>query len=135
MNKKLVYCLDGIVFVLLILIFLINQSQISNHDGNNNSLIYLNHVINNWNQKVFQEVRAEQEQGFNIENIGYFEGSEKGCRCLDQEKNQYEYTYGKCEIENDTCTTIEEILPRNLSSSTLFLLYVKPNHILWQHAL
>ena len=125
MNKKLVYCLDGIVFVLLILIFLINQSQISNHDGNNNSLIYLNHVINNWNQKVFQEVRAEQEQGFNIENIGYFEGSKKGCRCLDQEKNQYEYTYGKCEIENDTCTTIEEILPRNLSSSTLFLLYVK----------
>ena len=55
MNKILVYCLDGIVFVLLIVIFIINQSQISNHDSSKNSLVYIHHVVNNWNQKVFED--------------------------------------------------------------------------------
>ena len=125
MNKILVYCLDGIVFVLLIVIFIINQSQISNHDSSKNSLVYINHVVNNWNQKVFEDATVKPQKGYNRENLGYFEGSEIGCRCLDQVKNEYEYTYGKCETENDTCKTIEEISPRNLSSSTLLLLYVK----------
>ena len=125
MNKILVYCLDGIVFVLLIVIFIINQSQISNHDSSKNSLVYINHVVNNWNQKVFEDAKVKPQKGYNRENLDYFEGSEIGCRCLDQVKNEYEYTYGKCETENDTCKTIEEISPRNLSSSTLLLLYVK----------
>ena len=110
MNKILVYCLDGIVFVLLIVIFIINQSQISNHDSSKNSLVYIHHVVNNWNQTVFEDATVKPQKGYNRENLGYFEGSEIGCRCLDQVKNEYEYTYGKCETENDTCKTIEEIL-------------------------
>lgn len=125
MNKKIVYCLDGLVFILLLFIVFINQSQISNHNGNKSSLIYLNHIFNNWNQKVFEDVSMNSRKGFSIEDLAYYEGSEEGCRCLNQDINQYVYTKGKCERVNETCLTIEPIPPQNLSSSTMFLGYVK----------
>ena len=83
MNKILVYCLDGIVFVLLIVIFIINQSQISNHDSSKNSLVYINHVVNNWNQKVFEDEKVKPQKGYNRENLDYVEGSEWRALCAD----------------------------------------------------